>query len=67
MRVTAAPVTLPVKPISSENLGTNRARKYDVISRVARTSRTGREIPEPSASAGVAEKVTRDRGHLKNY
>lgn len=57
MRVMAAPVTLPVKPISSENLGTNRARKYDAISRAARTSRAGREIPEPSASVGEAERV----------
>lgn len=56
MRVMTAPVTLPVKPISSENLGTSRARKYDVISRAARTSRAGREIPEPSASVGEAER-----------
>lgn len=49
MRVMAAPVTLPVKPISSENLGTKRARKYDDSSRAARTSRAGRETSKPSA------------------
>lgn len=59
MRVMAAPVTLPVKPISSENLGTKRARKYDDISRAARTSRAGRETCRPSASAEKAESVLR--------
>lgn len=45
MSVMAAPVTLPVKPISRENLGTSRDRRYEVISRAARISRAGREIP----------------------
>lgn len=48
----AAPVTLPVKPISRENLGTSRDRRYEVTSRAARTSRAGREMPGPSASVG---------------
>lgn len=52
MSVMAAPVTLPVKPISRENLGTSRDRRYEVISRAARTSRAGREMPGPSASVG---------------
>lgn len=52
--VMAAPVTLPVRPISRENLGTIRARRYAVTSRAARTSRAGRETPEPSASVGAS-------------
>ena len=45
MSVMAAPVTLPVKPINRENLGTSRARRYDVISRAPRTSRAGLDTP----------------------
>lgn len=55
MSVMAAPVTLPVRPISRENLGTIRARRYAVISRATRTSRAGRETAEPSASVGRVE------------
>lgn len=47
MSVMAAPVTLPVKPINRENLGTSRASRYDVISKAARTSRAGRDTPRP--------------------
>lgn len=45
MSVMAAPVTLPVKPINRENLGTSRARRYDVISRAPRTNRAGLDTP----------------------
>lgn len=47
MSVMAAPVTLPVKPINRENLGTSRASRYDVISKAPRTSRAGRDTPRP--------------------
>lgn len=50
--VMVAPVTLPVKPINRENLGTNRARRYDVISKVPRTNRAGRDIPWSPESVG---------------
>lgn len=56
MSVMAAPLTLPVKPISRENLGTSRDRRYEVISRAARTSRAGREMPGPPASVGRVER-----------
>lgn len=57
MSVMALPVTLPVKPISRENLGTSRDRRYEVISRATRTSRAGWEMPGPSASVGRVERV----------
>lgn len=47
MSVMAAPVTLPVKPINRENLGTSRARRYEVISKAPRTNRAGRDTPRP--------------------
>ncbi len=47
MSVMAAPVTLPVKPINRENLGTSRASRYDVISKAPRTNRAGRDTPRP--------------------
>lgn len=53
MSVMAAPVTLPVKPISRENLGTNRASRYDVISEAPRTNRAGRDIPPWPPAASV--------------
>lgn len=39
--VMAAPVTLPVRPISRENLGTNWARRNDAISKQPRITITG--------------------------
>lgn len=45
MRVMADPVTLPVKPINKENLGTSRASRNDVVSKAPRTSRAEQDTP----------------------
>lgn len=60
MSVMAAPVTLPVKPINRENLGTSRASRYDVISKAPRTNRAGRDIP-PRPPASVERLKQRER------
>lgn len=60
MSVMAAPVTLPVKPINRENLGTSRASRYDVISKAPRTNRAGRDIP-PRPPASVERLKHRER------
>ncbi|TNN40552.1 hypothetical protein EYF80_049273 [Liparis tanakae] len=57
--VVSDPVTLPVRPISSENRGTSRARRYDVISKAARTARAARDTPRPPCWEGGETPVDR--------